>query len=77
MSAAKKSNEEQYELLCAYILGETNEHERAEIEAALAASAELRAEKERLEGTIGLVRDVYSAEPTLSDQALAELMDDI
>ncbi|TDJ66108.1 MAG: hypothetical protein E2O39_17095, partial [Planctomycetota bacterium] len=75
MSGAKNRNEELHELLCAYILGEADASGRTEIEAALAASADLRAERERLEGTIGLVREVYGGEPTLSEGALAELMD--
>ena len=41
--------------LCAVILGESSETERAEVEAALANSAELRAERTRLEATIGMV----------------------
>jgi len=46
-----------HEKLCAYALGEASEDVRAEVEAALEGDAELRAEKERLEQTIGLVQE--------------------
>ncbi len=42
-------------LLCAYVLGELDADERAQVEARLESSAELRAEKVRLEATLGLV----------------------
>jgi len=48
-------------LLCAYLLGELEAEERAEVEARLAASAELRAEKARLEATLGLVSEVLAS----------------
>ena len=48
-------------LLCAYVLGELEAGERVEVEARLAASAELRAEKERLEATLGLVTEALAA----------------
>ena len=63
-----------HELLCAWILGETSEEEAREVQAALEASPELRAERERLEGTIGLMRDAYSGEARLSDGAMAHLL---
>ncbi len=44
------------QLLVAVLLGEASAAEAAEVEAALQASPELRAERERLEATIGLVR---------------------
>lgn len=58
-----------HELLCAYVLGEVNETERAEVEALLAGSEELRAEKERLEKTIGLVQDALGDDDRLSASA--------
>jgi Ca-activated chloride channel family protein len=64
-------------LLCATILGEASEAERAEVERALAASSELRAERARLEATIGLVQGAL-VEPgagggALSPEASAKL----
>jgi len=48
-------------LLCAYVLGELEAEERGEVEARLAASAELRAAKVRLEATLGLVSEVLAS----------------
>ena len=48
-------------LLCAYVLGELEAEERGEVEARLAASADLRAEKARLEATLGLVSEVLAS----------------
>jgi Ca-activated chloride channel family protein len=64
-------------LLCATILGEASEAERAEVERALEASSELRAERARLEATIGLVQGAL-VEPgagggALSPEASAKL----
>ncbi|HUG36371.1 MAG TPA: hypothetical protein VML54_05440, partial [Candidatus Limnocylindrales bacterium] len=42
-------------LLCAVLLGEASEAERAEVERALEASPELCAERERIAATIALV----------------------
>mgnify|MGYP003340186890 CR=1 FL=1 len=53
-----------HELLCAYALGETDAAQKIEVERALAASAELRAELERIEGTIGLVRETLGGGET-------------
>ena len=65
-----------HEKLCAYVLGEASEDVRAEIEAALERDAELRAEKERLEQTIGLVQETLGgtdAAPAISaEEILAE-----
>ena len=41
-------HDSQHELLCAYILGETSEEQTREIASALAASAELRAQRVEL-----------------------------
>ena len=62
-------------LVCAYVLGELDGDERAHVEARLAASAELRAEKARLEATLGLVSDALasSASETLPDTASATI----
>ncbi|HVS09917.1 MAG TPA: hypothetical protein VMS76_08570, partial [Planctomycetota bacterium] len=64
-------------LLCATILGEASEAERAEVERALEVSSELRAERARLEATIGLVQGAL-VEPgagggALSPEASAKL----
>ena len=64
MSADEKRNSEEqalHELLCAYVLGEASDEERAKVEAALEASSELRAERERIEATIGLVQTAFPA----------------
>jgi hypothetical protein len=63
-----------HEKLCAYILGEANDDERAEVERALATSSELRAEREKLEATIGLVRESMSDGDVLSPEATAEVI---
>jgi Ca-activated chloride channel family protein len=63
-----------HEKLCAYILGEANDDERAEVERALTMSAELRAERESLEATIGLVRNSMSKSETLSPEATAGVL---
>jgi len=49
-----------HEKLCAYLLGEASDEVRAEVEAALAGSAELREEREYLEKTIGLVQETMA-----------------
>ncbi len=58
-----------HEKLCAYVLGELEGADRAEIERALSNSAELRAERERLEGTIGAVREALGPAETLNPAA--------
>jgi Ca-activated chloride channel family protein len=63
-----------HEKLCAYVLGEASESERAEIERALAESAELRAEREKLEATIGLVRESMTRGEALSPEATADVL---
>jgi Ca-activated chloride channel family protein len=63
-----------HEMLCAYLLGEAHDDERATVEAALAGSRELRAERARLERTIGLVQHAFPADESLSDAALSALM---
>ena len=50
-------------LLTAYALGELNPAERAAVEAALADSAELRAELDELQRTIGSLDAEFAAEP--------------
>lgn len=69
-------SERQRALLCAYVLGELeSDAERIEIETALAASAELRAERARIEATIGLVSGALAqSEPReLSPDTVARL----
>lgn len=62
-------------LLCAYVLGEVDEAERAQVEAALANSPELRAEKARLEHAAQAVSGVLKerAGEALSTQSRGEL----
>jgi Ca-activated chloride channel family protein len=67
-------HDSQHELLCAYILGETSEEQTREIESALAASAELRAQRVELEQTIGLVRQELGDSMSLSDEAMSSLL---
>jgi len=62
-----------HEKLCAYVLGESEGAERAEVERELLRSPELRAERERLEGTIGAVRDAMQPAHTLTPAAKAAL----
>jgi Ca-activated chloride channel homolog len=60
-----------HEMLCAYVLGEASDSERAEIERELMRSPELRAERERVERTIGLVQSALSENESLSPGAAA------
>jgi len=62
-------------LLCAFVLGELDGDERAEVEAALAGSEALRAERERLEKTIGVVSGALQsgAAGSLSSESAAQL----
>ncbi len=69
----RNPEERRHEMLCAYLLGELEDEERTEIEAALEESEELRAERARLESTIGVVQNAFPEEG-LSPEALAELM---
>ncbi len=64
-----------HELLCAYVLDEASPEERVRVEAALAESEELRAERARLEATIGIVQASYAGDETLSPSAQAELFE--
>lgn len=61
--------QELHEKLCAYVLGESEGADRAEIERELLRSPDLRAERERLESTIGAVRDAMQPAQTLSAEA--------
>ncbi|MEM7517845.1 MAG: hypothetical protein AAF368_13095, partial [Planctomycetota bacterium] len=64
-----------HELLCALVLGELPPgNDRDQIEAALAKSPELRAEKERIEGTIGLVAGAFDGDAKLSGEAAERLL---
>ncbi|MAF64940.1 MAG: von Willebrand factor type A domain-containing protein [Planctomycetota bacterium] len=65
--------DETHELLCALVLGELGAEDRVRIEAALAESEELQAERARIEATIGLVRGAYSGSEGLSPGAVSEL----
>ncbi len=63
-----------HELLCAYALGEVDAAQRIEVERALAASPELRQELEKIEDTIGLVRESLGGGETMSKEAEKALM---
>jgi Ca-activated chloride channel family protein len=63
-----------HELLCAYALGEADAAQRIEVERALVASPELRKELEKIEQTIGLVRESLGGGETMSDEAEKALM---
>ncbi|QDV05099.1 von Willebrand factor [Planctomycetes bacterium Poly30] len=49
-----------YDLLCRYVFGEADEAERTEVEAALAGSEALRAQKAELDATVALVQGAFS-----------------
>lgn len=66
-----------HEKLCAYALGEGTEAERAEFAAQLLASPELRAELERIEGTIGLVREFAPSSPALDPRTREALIQSV
>ena len=72
--AASETQITLHEKLCAYILGEANDDERAEVERALSVSPELRAEREQLEATIGLVRTTMSIGETLSPEVTTDVL---
>ena len=76
MSASNEREiQERHERLCAYVLGELEGPERETVERELAESAELRAERERLEATIGLVqRSLGDAPEALSDAAAGRVL---
>lgn len=67
-------NGTQHEQLCAYLFGELDAAGRAEVEAALAASPELRETKAELEATISLVQGAIPVEEALSAGSRAELL---
>ncbi len=62
-----------HERLCAYLLGEVSADEKRAMESELADSAELRALKQRLEATIGLVMQSSQVDETLPLEALSTL----
>jgi len=65
---------EMHELLCAYVLGEASAHDVQRVERALNDSPELRAEKARLEQTIGLVQSAFTGAAELSDERLTNIL---
>lgn len=69
-----QNTDRMHQLLCAYVLGEVTEEERHEVLEALSTSPELRAEKERLAGTIALVTGVYGSDEALSAEATERLL---
>ncbi len=68
-----KFDQSLHEKLCAYVLGDCEGADRAEVERELLRSPELRAEKERLERTIGAVRGALEPAETLNPVAHAAL----
>jgi len=56
-----------HERLCEYLFGELDEAGRREVETELEGSPELRAERERLEATVGLVRQALPPEELSED----------
>ena len=68
-----KLDQAMHERLCAYALGEADAAQRIEMERMLAESAELRAELETIEHTIGLVQETVGASERLSPAAEAAL----
>jgi len=69
-----ETHDRTHELLCAYVLDEADAAERAELEQLLAHSAELRAEKARIEATIGLVKSSLGRDDALSPAARDEVL---
>jgi len=63
----------QHEQLCALLLGELGAAEAAKLQAELEGSAELRAERDRLEATIGLLRDTCAESEVLPPQVVATI----
>lgn len=60
-----------HEQLCAYVLGECTNDERLEIERELMRSPELRAQRDTIERTVGLVKSAMSDGEALSPEATA------
>ncbi len=61
------------QLLCAHLLGEASVEEAAEVQRALESSAELRAERARLEATIGLMRGALGGPQAASPELAARI----
>ena len=72
-SNGEYQRDEVRELLCAYVLGETDREETTRIEAELAERPDLRAKRERLMATIGLVNEFARDGATLPQAAHAKL----
>ncbi|MBI5434987.1 MAG: von Willebrand factor type A domain-containing protein [Planctomycetes bacterium] len=72
-NATPNEGDRLHRLLCATVLGEASADERAEVERALETSPELRAERARLEATIGLVQGSLLDGERLSPAAEREL----
>ncbi|MEO0649197.1 MAG: von Willebrand factor type A domain-containing protein [Planctomycetota bacterium] len=60
--------DELHELLCAYLLGEASEAEIERVQAALSTDPELRAERDRLEAAMALVRQHGGAVSSASEE---------
>jgi len=73
MERTDRIGESASERLCALVLGELEAAEAAQLEEELAGSEELRAEKARLEATIGFLRDNAPGGEALSPGALDEI----
>ncbi|MFT5479002.1 MAG: Mg-chelatase subunit ChlD, partial [Planctomycetota bacterium] len=68
-------NDRMHELLCAYLLDEVDASEKTQVEEALAASSDLRDERDRLEKTLGMVSSAYEGEDALSESAFASVLE--
>ena len=71
--AGRSAEDLRHERLCALVLGELEAEQAQALEAELAVDADLRAEKERIEATLGLVSSNLSGGEALPDEMLRAL----
>jgi Ca-activated chloride channel family protein len=69
----QRHDEISHEALCAYVLGEVSADEAARIEQALESSEGLRAQRDTLAATIGLVQSSCQQEPGLAPELVSRL----
>ena len=74
MSPQKNNHDDRHTQLCAYLFGELDPREAAEVERLLAGDPTLREERARLEATITAVREAYPDSEALSDAARHDLI---
>ncbi len=72
-SQAQPAND-MHERLCAYVLGEGTSEERIEIEREMLRSPELKAQRDQIERTIGLVKTAMAGSESLSPEAAETLV---